>query len=411
MRWPKYWLPCRCHRDAEMRINPALTVGVLGSAVIGIGRVFGLIEMYVIGTGLIVAAILGVVTTRTRIVLVEVERRPTMAEPRVGEEVGIELTVRALRRSPGFELTDRIADSAASSIGRVDVSVPSLRRSQHTVTRYRVRAEMRGVITLGPALVEFGDPLGLARRSRPVGISHELIVSPDWVSIALPHPRQCEGELVTAIEQITRTRSADLEFRSMREYAPGDDVRFVNWRASARRDALIVNEYESHAGILLDVFLDDSLACYTPEGFERAVSVAASFVGSANLSVEDGIRVRLSFGDRARRTAFDTEISETTRREAMRSLAVVELGHHEPEVRSAGERSRVTIPVMICGRRNPEWLDRTHRALDGSNVVVVIACEGASSLSTPQGWFMIDLLDFRDFSGRWASLSRRVMTS
>lgn len=394
-----------------MRISPAVTVGILGVVVVGIGRVFGLLEMYVMGTGLALAAIIAIVTTRSRIVLVDVDRRPTTSEPRVGEEVGIELVVRALRRSPGFELTDRIVDSADTSAGRVEISVPPLRRGQQTVTRYRLRAERRGVITLGPALVEFGDPLGLARRMRSIGLAHEVVVSPDWIPIALPVPKECEGRLVSAIEDVTRSRASELEFRSLREYSPGDDVRFVNWRASARRDALIVNEFESHAGILLDVFLDDSLAAFSPEGFERAVSVAASFAGSATTAGESNVQVRLSFGHRASASAFSAVIDDSTRRAALRALAVLPLSDQDPDVRPSGQRSRVTIPVLICGRRNSSWLDRAQRVLGSAGVVVVIACEATLDAATSPGWFMIDLVDFGDFDRQWASLSRRIQRS
>ncbi len=416
-----------------MRTKPALAVGVLGVVVIAIGRVFGLLEMYVMGTGLVIAAILAVVFTRSQIVLIDVERKPSQAEPRAGDEVGIELTVRALRRSPSFELSDRIVDSSGfavggfavggfaaggfavggspsggSPLGRVDISVPPLRRNQKTVTRYRLRVEHRGVITLGPALVEFGDPLGLSRRIRPVGRSDEVIVCPEWTPIALPSPRRCEGELVTAIERITKNRASELEFRSLREYSPGDDVRFVNWRASARRDVLIVNEFESHARIVLDVILDDSITAFTPEGFERAISVAASFAGSAALTHEDDVRVRLSFGRRADGTRFDAEIDEATRRTVMRSLAVLALSDREPDVRGTHDRTHVRIPVLICGRRDEGWVDRTQRALRGSGVVVVIVCEEIESVTTPSGWFVTNVADFRNFAEYWARLSRRI---
>jgi uncharacterized protein (DUF58 family) len=392
-----------------MRVNPAVAVGVLGVVVVSIGRVFGLLEMYVLGTGLVIVATLSVLTTRTRIVLVDIVRRPTSPEPRVGEEVGIELVVRALRHSPAFELSDRIVDSSASSIGRVDVSVPPLRRSQQTITRYRIRARRRGVITLGPAIVDFGDPLGLARRNMSVGRTDELIVSPEWVPIALPVPERCAGELVSAIEEIARTRSAHLEFRSLRDYAPGDDARFINWRASARRDVLIVNEFESHSGVLLDVFLDSDSSAFSPEGFERAVSVAASVVGSASQEDDNELRVRLSLGHSNDGTAFEAIIDDTTRRAAMRSLAMLDLAEREPRIHGSDDRSRVTVPVVICGHRNAAWLETVGRGLQSAGVAVVIACEGA--MSVPDGWLVTEVRDFCEFPDHWAALSHRIRTT
>src|SRR5262249_52154644 len=70
------------------------------------------------------------------------------------------------------------------------------------------------------------------------------------------------------------------EFVSLRDYRPGDPLRHVHWRSSARTGRLVVKEFEDeffvrHA-LVLDTFA-------TPEqglAFEEAVSVAASFVST-----------------------------------------------------------------------------------------------------------------------------------
>ncbi len=55
----------------------------------------------------------------------------------------------------------------------------------------------------------------------------------------------------------SRRKGQGMEFRDIREYEPGDPMRQVNWKASARKNELMVNEYESERTgdtvILLDV--------------------------------------------------------------------------------------------------------------------------------------------------------------
>lgn len=394
-----------------MRIRPAIALALLGVLVVGIGRIFGLLEMYVIGTGLAATSVLAVVWTRTRVVLVAIERRPSLVEPEVGDDVDIELRTRATRRSPSFDLRDHVSDPSRSSLGRVDISVPALRRGTETVSRYRIRPEQRGVVTLGPATSTCGDPLGLTRRMQTVGGTDEIVVTPRWNAIALPVPRACEGELVSAIENLTRNSAADLEFRSIREYAPGDDARLVNWRATARRDSLVINEFESRTGILLDVFLDDSSVAFSTDGFESAVSVAASFVGSTTSVDEEDLRVRLSFGSRTDASSFDALIDDETRREAMRRLAMLSVSDREPQVRGAHSRALVSIPVLIHGRRSLDWLERAHRAMRGSSIAVVVACDGEVPARLPERWFAVQAPDIDSFTRDWAVLSRTIRVS
>ena len=60
--------------------------------------------------------------------------------------------------------------------------------------------------------------------------------------------------------QVARQKGEGLEFADLREFAAGDRVRSINWRASARRNVLVVNERhpERNADVilLLDTFAD-----------------------------------------------------------------------------------------------------------------------------------------------------------
>ncbi len=55
----------------------------------------------------------------------------------------------------------------------------------------------------------------------------------------------------------SRRKGLGMEFSDIREYNPGDSMRWVNWKATARKNKMMVNEYESErsgdAVILLDV--------------------------------------------------------------------------------------------------------------------------------------------------------------
>lgn len=98
-----------------------------------------------------------------------------------------------------------------------------------------------------------------------------------------------------------RTSGAGSEFYSLRGYAPGDDLKRINWKASARNNRLIVNETEAERVTDVMLVLDTQVTFYEPtesELFERSVKAAASM---ASLLLRQGNRVGLILQGEERR--------------------------------------------------------------------------------------------------------------
>lgn len=70
---------------------------------------------------------------------------------------------------------------------------------------------------------------------------------------------------------------------NLREYVPGDDLRWVHWATSARTGRLMVREDAEPSRAHLTLLLDDRLASYaSAEDFEEAVDVCASLAWAAS---------------------------------------------------------------------------------------------------------------------------------
>jgi len=166
-------------------------------------------------------------------------------------------------------------------------ALPSMASGASHEENFTVRTERRGVIPVGPAVTRRGDPLALFSRDVQWTDVTEILVRPPMVpleSLGAGLLRDLEGVETDAISQ------SDLAFHALREYVPGDDLRHVHWRSSAKAMAaagesqLLVRQYldtrRSHATIVVD----DRLASYAEgEDFETAMSVAASIVIRATL--------------------------------------------------------------------------------------------------------------------------------
>jgi len=89
---------------------------------------------------------------------------------------------------------------------------------------------------------------------------------------------------------------SDLAFHALREYVPGDDLRRVHWRSSAKADTLLVRQYlesrSAHAAVVVD---DDPHSYASPAEFETAISVAASL---AIRILTDGFEIDIACGER-----------------------------------------------------------------------------------------------------------------
>ena len=79
---------------------------------------------------------------------------------------------------------------------------------------------------------------------------------------------------------VSRARGEGFEFADITEYQPGDQVRRVNWRASGRRRALMVNRHHPERSSDVVVFVD----AYTDYGTAEASSLAASVRVAAALA-------------------------------------------------------------------------------------------------------------------------------
>jgi uncharacterized protein (DUF58 family) len=96
--------------------------------------------------------------------------------------------------------------------------------------------------------------------------------------------------------EVARVRAEGLEFADTRPFVSGDRVRSVNWRATARRGTLVVNERHPERNADVVIFLDSfAEARESDEGtLERAVRAAATL---ASRFLERRDRVGLvSFG-------------------------------------------------------------------------------------------------------------------
>ncbi len=263
-------------RSRPTRQGVMVMVSAVGA--IAVGRMFAVLELYVIGTAMLLAPLLGLAVVAWRRPRVEVERwiRPSVLT--AGDTGRVEVLVEAVGRSnsPPFELVEPVGTDRTARM-----AVAPLEPNTNVSAGYRIPTERRGVLTVGPLVAVRNDVLGLARSATEVAGTAEVLVSPRAHSLMMPLLGQgVLGRHLLALAQ----RLGPGDFHSLRDYVDGDEPRTIHWRASARSEELKVRQHSVEGLQRCVVLLDQHVppGAVGEDAFERAVTVAASIVHSAD---------------------------------------------------------------------------------------------------------------------------------
>jgi uncharacterized protein (DUF58 family) len=124
------------------------------------------------------------------------------------------------------------------------------------VLRYSVKPPERGVYGFGDLDLRVEGPLRFIQRPIPVPSSEEIRVLPCLQTLRYPdliaYRRRARH---WGLRQI-KWREKGREFESLREYMEGDDPRHIHWKASARLDRPIVQEYQPEKNQIVIIAVD-----------------------------------------------------------------------------------------------------------------------------------------------------------
>ena len=263
------------------------------SIVIGItGWILGQPELTTLAVTGALALLGALLWVRVAPVRLKVQRGVRPARIRVGEEARVLLRFRntASRGTAVLHLGDVVGHGGADHRnGTVRLSVAPIPSGATREAGYRYPGRTRGIHTVGPLEVEVEDPFALASSRIVLPSRAALVVLPrTWPLDPLPSTLGDEPDDGTSAT-ISRS-SSDEEFASLRAYEPGDDIRRIHWRSTARTGRLVVQQYDQPWQRRTTVVLDTRRQAHDAPSFERAVAAAASVV---ELAARTGELIRL----------------------------------------------------------------------------------------------------------------------
>ncbi len=230
--------------------SPRLTAyaGLAASGLVA-GLALGRVEPIALAAPFLLALVAAVTSNRPDVsVEISLDRDRALE----GEEVTATIDLVAPAGADRFDLLLRVPDGL-TALDRTARGV-HLRPGEERSIEVRLRCERWGAFAIGPVTVRSRAALGLRSWEGTAGERQMLRAYPTEETLQSLVPA-LETQ-VFAGNQVSRLRGEGIEFADLREWRPGDRIRRVNWRATALRGNLWVNEQHPERNTDVVLFLD-----------------------------------------------------------------------------------------------------------------------------------------------------------
>lgn len=273
-----------------------LTLGGLGAALLDllVNRQVSLNFLRLYNFALLVATIVDAAQVKTNAVAITRESVPRLS---VGRDNPITLKITSSKESAIAEIRDAYPQIFAVDRDTISIQLPANSLSEQT---YIIHPHSRGEYQWGNIHVRQLGKLGLAWRDWKIPATEKVKIYPDLISLR-------ELSIRLAIENSGTMRQArrlgqGTEFAELREYRTGEDIRLIDWKATARRDRPVVRVLEPEQEQTLFILLDRGRLMTAQVGglkrFDYGLNATLALAMAA-----------LSRGDKVGVAVFDRDIS------------------------------------------------------------------------------------------------------
>ncbi|MBS3816184.1 MAG: DUF58 domain-containing protein [Candidatus Thermoplasmatota archaeon] len=212
-----------------------------------------------------------------------VERKSEKINVYEGNEIWIELSIRNEGRALKYlEIYDELP-SGAEVVEGSNHHLLKIDEKEEKTVRYKLFCPKRGKIEVGPIRLRYRDPLDLYVEEWTSQKMLELFV--------LPSIQDLEGVNIRPLytrSWIGNVRSQNMgigsEFFSLGEYSPGDEMKKINWKATARHQEPITNEFVAERSgdviIVVDASRQSNIGTSETNTIDASIEAAGSLASS-----------------------------------------------------------------------------------------------------------------------------------
>lgn len=169
-------------------------------------------------------------------------RRQVPAKLSNGDINNINITI---KNNYPFQVSYTIIDEIPHQFQKRDFNIKGILNSkQESSLNYSLRPVKRGEYSFGKLNIFICGKIKLVQRRFTFNDSHMVPVYPSFIQMRKFELLAISNRLTDAGIKKLRRISTNREFEQIKDYVQGDDYRTVNWKATARKSKLMVNQFQ-----------------------------------------------------------------------------------------------------------------------------------------------------------------------
>ena len=159
-----------------------------------------------------------------------------------GDDNTIQLLVTSMFR---IQIKAKIIDEIPIQFQVRDFEITAiLNQNQEINFKYKVRPVHRGNYEFGDILIYASTRLGFFQRRFKINATEIIPVYPSFIQMRKFEMYAISNRLSDFGVKKIRRLGHTMEFDQIKEYVRGDDIRSINWKATARSNQLMVNQFQ-----------------------------------------------------------------------------------------------------------------------------------------------------------------------
>lgn len=200
-----------------------------------------------------------------------------------------------LRNRFGFTIHTSIIDELPIQFQKRDFEKKVLVSAQDkTITEYAVRPVERGEYRFGLLNIYVNTPLRIVKRRFTFNNAQMVKVYPSYIQMKAYDFLAKDNRLALAGLKKIRRIGHTMEFEQIKDYILGDDVRTINWKATAKRGNLMVNQFQDEKAQPVYSVIDTSRVMKMPfEGLKLLDYAINSALAFSNIALKKNDKVGL----------------------------------------------------------------------------------------------------------------------
>lgn len=164
-------------------------------------------------------------------------------------------------------------------------------QAESKAINYELRPVKRGEYHFGRVNIFAKSPIGLISRRFQFAEPVMVPVYPSYIQMRKYELLAISNQLTLQGVKKIRRLGHNQEFEQIKEYVPGDDFRTINWKATARKNQLMVNNYQDEKSQQVYCLIDKSRVMQMPfEGLSLLDYAINATLALSNIIVKKGDR-------------------------------------------------------------------------------------------------------------------------